>query len=347
MGKRRLIYVDYLKITAMLGVVMSHALAETLNDHRFTFSWHVSNVVLGIVSPSVGIFFMVSGALILSSPHTDDVKYLFKHRLVKIGIPFIIWSGISIAVLMQLDGVFKWGNWFHKMLLIYHQYPILPFWFLYPLIGFYLLSPILKAFVDKASTRTLDYAIALWLVTNIILPFLSKIFPPDIGIYFTYIKQVNLILLGQTIGYFLLGYRLDKEPIKPHTFQNNLVSTLLLLVITMVLNFENQFFHWHIPVIGYAPSIFAVLLACEIFLTVKKWDFYHPLTRTQRRRVTELSTLSYGVYLTHGMVIQIVEQVFKIDNFFLVFLITIVVCLSFTYGVSKVPRLRYFLLGMD
>lgn len=347
MGKKRLVYVDYLKITAMLGVVMSHALAQTLNVHRFSFSWHISNIFLGLVSPAVGIFFMVSGALILSSPHTDDLKYLFTHRIVKIGIPFLFWSGVSIAVFEMLDKGFNWGAWFHKMLLMYNVYPTLPYWFLYPLFGFYLLSPMLKAFVDKASVKVLDYAILLWLVTNILFPFLVAVLPHEYGIYFSYIKEVNLIFLGQTLGYFLLGYRLDREPIKPHTLQLNFVATLLLLVITIVLNFENQLFHWHIPVIGYAPSVFAVILAIEIFLTVKKWDFYHPITRTQRHYVTTLSTLSYGVYLTHGMVIQLLEQVFKIDNFFLVFLITSVVCLSFTYGVSKIPHLRYFLLGMD
>ncbi|AKP67924.1 hypothetical protein ABM34_10545 [Companilactobacillus ginsenosidimutans] len=326
---------------------MSHSLAETLNQNRFSFDWHVKNIFLGTVSPAVGIFFMVSGALILSSTKTDNIGYLFKHRLVKIMVPFLIWSGISILVMMQLDGNVSWGMWLHRMLLLYNRFPIIPFWFLYPLIGFYLLSPILKAFVDKASMRTLDYAIILWFVTNICLPFIAQLLPKKFGIYFTYIPNSNLIILGQTIGYFLLGYRLDKTPIKPHTFQSNVVATLLLLAITIILNYENLLYHWHIPVIGYAPSIFAVILAMEIFLMVKKWDYYHPLTRSRRRRVTLLSTMSYGVYLTHGMVIQIIEEAFHIDNFFLVFLLTSVICLVFTYAVSKIPKARFFLLGMD
>jgi surface polysaccharide O-acyltransferase-like enzyme len=346
MGSKRIVYIDYLKITAMLGVVMSHSLAETLNDHVLSLQWHISNVLIGLVSPAVGIFYMVSGALILSSRHTNDIKYLWTHRLVKIVVPFIIWSAITVGVLMQVAGQFKVGTWFNKLLLIYHQFPIIPFWFLYPLIGFYLISPMIKAFVDNASNKLIDYILAVWFVTNILFPFLVEVLPHKYGIYFTYIPNSNMIFLGQTFGYFLLGYRLSKIQVKANTFWEDFAATILLLAITIVVNIENVAFHWKFPVIGYT-SIVAVILAMEIFLMVRKFSMKHPINRITRHYVAEISTLTYGVYLTHGLVIQLTEQIFKITNAFLVFLITTAICLLFGFIISKIPKVRFFLLGMD
>lgn len=330
----------------MLGVVLSHSMADTLSKNIFTWQWHVSNFFLGLVSPAVGVFYLISGALILSSPHTDDIKYLWKHRLVKIIVPFVIWSAITSYVLMNVDNNFSWGTWFNRLLLIYHQFPILPFWFLYPLIGFYLISPMVKAFVDHVSMKVLDYIIAVWFVTNIVLPFIVEALPHQYGIYFSYIPQSNMIFIGKAFGYFLLGYRLSKQPIKEHSFGVNLAATILLFAIVMVVNFEDSLLHLHIPAIGF-DSIFSVMLACELFLTVRIWAEKHQINRVRRHYITDLSILTYGVYLTHGLVIQVVEEVFKIVDPALVFLITITVCLLFGYLISKIPKVRFFLLGMD
>ncbi|MQS89892.1 acyltransferase [Companilactobacillus mishanensis] len=347
MTNKRIVYIDYLKILAMLGVVMSHSLAQGLNKDMFSFNWHVGNFFLGLVSPAVGIFFMVSGALILSSPRTYDLKYLFSHRIVRLIVPFLIWSAISITVFMYMDG--NASLWFlvNKMLLLYHQMPIIAFWFLYPLIGFYLLSPILKIIVDRTDTKILDYAIILWFVTNMLLPFIAAMLPKEIGVYFKASSVSNFFMLGQSLGYFLLGYRLTLAPIHKNTLHLNVIATTLLLLITVILNFENNLYHINIPVIGYVPSVFAMLFAMEIFLTFRKIDFYHQISRLKRHYFTLLSKMSYGVYLTHGIVVEVLNRVLKIDGFFWVFLITSVVCILFTYIVSRIPKVRFILFGMD
>lgn len=346
MEKKRLVYIDYLKITAMLGVVMSHSLVEALNKDKLSATWQISNVILGFISPAVGVFFLVSGALLLSSPHTRDLKYLFKHRLVKVGVPFLFWSAISIAILMQIDHQFSWGGWAHRMLLMYHQFPIMPYWFLYPLIGFYLLSPMMKAFVDKADNKTIDYIIVLWFVTNILLPFIAKAVPNAYADYFSYVPSSNLILLGQSFGYFLIGYRLANAEIKPKTLWVNVTSAILLILITIVLNLEDAIFNMNIKVISF-DSITGLLAAIEIFLTMKKWAHRHPGTRVWRRYMATLSGLTYGVYLIHGMVIQILLEIYKVNNFFIVFLVTTVVALLVAFIISLIPKVRYYVLGIQ
>lgn len=343
---KRIAYIDYLKITAMLGVVMSHSLAATLSQNPLSWEWHLKNITLGLVSPAVGIFYLVSGALILSSKHTDDIKYLWTHRLVKICVPFVIWSAISIAVLMNLDHSFTWTGLIRQMAEIYHKFPIVPYWFLYPLVGFYLISPMVKAFVDKATPKVLDYIIGVWFVTNMLLPYIVSIIPKKYGIYFTANPQYNLIFLGQAFGYFILGYRISKQPINLKSQPVNIAATALLFLFVIVMNAENVAFHLNVPVIGF-NSIFSLLLATELFVTVRTWARNHIHTHKNQQRLALFSTLSYGVYLTHGFVIQVIEQAFRIVNPFAVFGLTTVICLAFCYIVSKVPKVRFFLLGIS
>lgn len=344
--KKRIAYIDYLKITAMLGVVMSHSLAATLSQDPLSFEWHLKNIAIGLVSPAVGVFYLVSGALILSSKHTDDLKYLWTHRLVKIFVPFLIWSMVSVAVLMHLDHNFSWVGWANQILSVYHKFPIIPFWFLYPLLGFYLISPMVKAFVDKASPKVLDYIIGVWFVTNMLLPYIVSMLPKRYGIYLTANPQYNLIFLGQTFGYFILGYRIAKQPIKPKSQPVNIVATLLLFVFTIVMNAENVAFHLNVPVIGFS-SIFSLLLATELFITVRTWARNHQHSSKNQQRLALISSLSYGVYLTHGLTIQVIEQAFGITNAFAVFALTTVICLAFCYIVSKIPKVRFVLLGIS
>ncbi|AKP67743.1 acyltransferase [Companilactobacillus ginsenosidimutans] len=345
MSQKRINYIDYLKIMAIFGVVLSHSLANTLAGKMFTAQWDWANFFLGIVSPSVGIFFMVSGALILTSPHTNDLHYLFTHRLVKIVVPFLIWAGITIAVFNRTIPGFSANIWFHKFLTIYNQFPSTAFWFMYPLIGFYLLSPMIKAFVDKASLRVVDYVILLWFITNILLPFIVQIMPSRYAIYLSYQPKFSLILLGQTFGYFLIGYRLHKTPIKRPKVKWNFILTITLLALTIGLNYLNAKKITNIPVIGYESPI-AVIFTAEIFWTIKKWSVRNPLVDKFKNITPLFSSLAYGIYLSHGVIMSILETVLNVHNFVIVFVLTSIICLLLTYLVSRIPKVRYTLFGI-
>lgn len=330
----------------MFGVIMSHSLAADLHVNKFSLNWYLVNGVLGLVSPAVGLFFMTSGYLILSSAHTKDLGYLVKHRLVKILVPFIIWSGISVAALMILNNQLSFGPWLQKMLLLYHDFPIVPYWFIYPLIVFYVLSPVIKKFVDNADNKLIDYALLIWFLTNILLPFIVAMLPKSVGVYFQANDKFNLLMVGQTLGYFILGYRIGNAKLEKKTLNLNIIAMILLFAITIVINYENNIFHINIPVIGYDSAI-AVILTAMIFLVFKKFEMVHPGKHNPHPLLTELSKLSYGIYLMHGFVISYVFEMMQVKNFFLVFLITSVICLVVIYLISKIPYLRYWMIGFE
>ncbi|MFD1472764.1 acyltransferase [Companilactobacillus mishanensis] len=344
--KKRIMYVDYLKIFAIFGVVMSHSLTQILQENVHSFKWNVGNIILQTVSPAVGIFFMVSGALILSSERTNSIGYLFKHRLVKVGVPFLIWSAATIAFSYRVDGHITFMIWLKKLLLIYNQFPSPAFWFMYPLIFFYLISPLVKVFVDHASNKVIDYIIWLWLITNLLLPDIAAMLPQQIALYFTNIPNSNLVLMGQTFGYFLLGYRLHKLPIVKNDWSKHFIFSLILLVLIVIINYFNTVYQLNIQIIGYT-SLLTLLMTMEVYLTVKNWSHFHELPDKVNHSATTVAGLCFGIYLSHGIVMQAVEQYLHIGSFWLVFLLTSVICIVLTYIISKIPKVGYYVIGVE
>ncbi|MQS52646.1 acyltransferase [Companilactobacillus mishanensis] len=342
----RVVYIDYLKILACFGVILSHSLATPLTETMFTTKWYVVNALLGIVTPCVGIFFMVSGAMVLSSRNSRSIKYLFTHRLPKIGIPFLILAGLTMAVFNEAVHDFSFNAWLEKMLSIYHQYPTVAFWFMYPLFGFYILSPLMKVFVDNSSLKIIDYILGIWFVTNILFPFIAAVVPKQYAGFFSYLPAYNMIFLGQVFGYFLLGYRLHKAPIK---YKSTLLNFLLIVAIalfTIFINILNNKHITNIPVVG-SDSLVVMFFAVAIFWAIKKWSFNHPISLRVQQFTTTLSNLSYGIYLTHGIVMMFVDTILGVKNFFMVFLVTSLFCMILTYTISKIPKIRYILLGIN
>ncbi|MQS90161.1 acyltransferase [Companilactobacillus mishanensis] len=342
----RSVYIDYLKVLASFGVILSHSLATPLTEAMFTTKWYVVNVLLGMVTPCVGIFFMISGAMVLSSHNSRSIKYLFTRRLPRIGIPFLIWAGLTMAVFSEVGHNFNFNVWLENMLSMYHQYPTVAFWFMYPLFGFYILSPLMKVFVDNSSLKMVDYILGIWFVTNMLFPFIAAVVPKQYAGFFSYLPAYNMIFLGQVFGYFLLGYRLHKAPIKYKSTPLNFSVIAVIAVFTILINILNNKHITNIPVVG-SDSLVVMFFAISIFWAIKKWSLNHPISLRVQQFTTTLSNLSYGIYLTHGIVMMFVDTIWGVKNFFLVFLITSLFCVILTYTMSKIPKIRYILLGIS
>ena len=95
--KRRSDY-DLLRVLSMLGVVYLHTAAGALRHPENPAVWHFSNLVTALATTAVPLFFMLSGALLLSRPETADPRVIFRRRLPKVLLPLLAWSGIIILL---------------------------------------------------------------------------------------------------------------------------------------------------------------------------------------------------------------------------------------------------------
>jgi surface polysaccharide O-acyltransferase-like enzyme len=144
---------DGLRILACLMVVTMHApLPGSESDGLFlsTLSY--------LTAPGIGLFFMISGALLL--PVKTDTRTFLRRRFSKIAIPAFVWSVLFLGITaLTTNESFSWKALFS---IPFSAQGNPTFWFLYTLMGLYLLAPVLSHWLNTASRRELDFYLLLW-----------------------------------------------------------------------------------------------------------------------------------------------------------------------------------------
>lgn len=278
---RRDTSLDIIRILACFMVVLMHSPIPSANA-----SGPFLSALSYFTAPCIGLFFMVSGALLLPV-RTDYITFIRK-RFSKILVPTLLWSLIYI-------GLRLYGS--ESEIDVIQSLASLPFspqgegvlWFMYTLSGLYLLAPILSAWVEKASQRELQIVLLLWCVT-LCYPLLS--------FYVSTNTSTTGILYYFTgyAGYFLLGYYLKKYP---ESISQVLAWTVagagvvLLLALKYIgLEFDFYSLFWY-------ESIFIAALAVAIWKAVS--HFQH---RDISSVLIKISNLSFGVYLSHILIMR-------------------------------------------
>ncbi len=173
-------WMGWLRVIAMLMVCLCHAVdplsAFGAADEKIWAQFYGS-----FVRPCVPLFVMLTGALLL--PTMEDFGGMFRKRILRVILPFFVWTAIyaSIPALLNACGFsgdtiqrvfFPWAaplhvdtpsiiRTFFLSLLQFNQYAV-QLWYIYLLIGLYLFMPILSAWLRVATNRAKWVFIALW-----------------------------------------------------------------------------------------------------------------------------------------------------------------------------------------
>ncbi len=298
MYKDRIIWIDAVRVIALWMIIIIHSPLPPGE----------SNIVLAIYNylsaPAIGLFFMISGALLL--PVKDmTAETFYKKRLSKIGIPLIVWSLFYILIHTG-NNELSIEYFFSEILLI----PFKPvegvLWFVYTLIGLYLIAPVLSAWLNKASQKTIKLILLFWSIT-LFFPYINIIIP---GIYVE--KPTNaagivmanpLFYFSGYIGYFLLGYYLNKYPLKLKG-KKFLLYIIIFLLFSVVLpgvvylnpdiNIENSLLYRYL-------TINMALLSIVYFSLIQKLSFKIILFNNF---LVDLSKMSFGIYLIHIFILR-------------------------------------------
>ena len=278
---RRDTSLDIIRILACFMVVLMHSpIPSSAASGPFL------SALSYFTAPCIGLFFMVSGALLLPV-RTDYITFIRK-RFSKILVPTLLWSLIYIGLRLYDS---------ESEINVLQSFASLPFspqgegvlWFMYTLSGLYLLAPILSAWVEKASQRELQIVLLLWCVT---------LCYPLLKFYVITNTSTTGILYYFTgyAGYFLLGYYLKKYPesISPVLAWIVAGVGVVLLLALKYLGIEFDFYSlfWY-------ESIFITALAVAIWKAV-----YHFPLRDIPSVWIKISNLSFGVYLIHILIMR-------------------------------------------
>jgi surface polysaccharide O-acyltransferase-like enzyme len=296
MSSDRFEYLDLLRTLAIVGVTVMHSAAPLLHSSKTSEVWS------GLVYSSLCLFcvpilLMISGALMLGSTRPLVLSEFYGKRLLKILLPLLAWSIVYYALVCLLTGSApNLISFFKRFLTGLWSGPL---WFLYMIVGVYLMSPFLRpAFSDASSNYGPIFVCITFGLTalNCVTRLLWE-------------QDLNRFLSGAVIpyyfGYFVLGHLLKARQVRLPGGKPVLALLFLSCAgLTALGEFAatgnntmlpTTFFNYQQPL--------TVLMAASIFLFFKGWK---PASNQKRAwLVHELSGLTYGIFLSHILVLML------------------------------------------
>ena len=196
---------DVVRTLAIVLVLLTHTASSGLVTTPGTFHWWSALVWGSLARPSVPLFFMCSGALMLSRDITP--RRIFTHNMPRILCAMFFWAFVYRFASLVSHGLTLDGLWdaAKRTLLLQHEFH---FYYLHALLLVYAFLPVVAVFLRGATRREEEYLLALWFITGILFPLIKDFWP------FTLIYQIDtryqMTMAYSAIGYALLGHYLRK-----------------------------------------------------------------------------------------------------------------------------------------
>lgn len=283
MQKKRNNFYDIVRIIACGMVILMHSpMPSTKADGVFL------NALTYFTMPCIGLFFMVSGALLL--PVKSEYVTFIRRRFSKIAVPTLFWSLVYTAI----NAIH--GQATDKTI---HSIISIPFsaqghgvlWFMYTMAGLYLIAPIISAWLEKANKQELQLVLGLWAVTLCypLLEWLVGITEGTTGILYYFTGYA---------GYFLLGYYLKRYPesLSLKWVLPLAVSGVALLLALKMRNVPFDFYR----MFGYL----SLFIAAEVVVV---WKVIYEFLNDKifmGGGIVGLSNLTFGIYLIHILIMR-------------------------------------------
>lgn len=347
---KHIFYIDFIRVISILFVLFIHT---TSADMALINPGKTLNILIFLnvlVRPAVPLFFMISGALLLSRKNTLSLSYTWKKRIPKVVIPFITWSIISLIVIRL--HAHETTNFIKPILGIFNQPTSVTLWFMYPLISIYIISPLLKAFVDNISQKMYLYTLIIWFIFSSVLPTLSAILPIKYSSFVIGYSTGSLLFISGYVGYFLLGYYLLKYDIPFKNYFWILIIGIIGFIGVIQTYLSTYLVRISQNITHYVDSAFIVVLSILMFLAFKHLG-EKITSHWIINLVSFLAPLVFGMYLMHNLFILVIDPklIYLIPHaellaVFIMYLVIIIISALTSWVISKIPKLRYILLGL-
>ena len=339
-SNKHIIGYDRIRIIAMLMVVGIHTNVAYLAANVGTAGWYLVMEITALYLVAVPLYFMISGATLLTKESSESPYLQVKKRLKKQGIPFLVWSLIYIFFRIIMGKVEFSAGTFLALLNTPAYYQ---FWFMYTLLAIYLLLPILQPLVQKLSRVHIEYLLLLWIFFSVVQPTLERVCP-----VLKISEHIDLVLCEGYIGYFFLGHYLRsywyKIPVR-----KAIGISLLGLFITGTAAFLEYVCYSEVYAGFFYQSYLTpgvVIATSGLFLA-----FQNAQWRRGTKLCSKLADLSIGVYYVHMICATALSYVGLAGENSVVLLsvklgIVYLCSLAAAFLIAKIPIARGILLGM-
>ena len=164
MEKERVVWIDWLRIVACLFVIMTHC-CECFyfgdgGAQILTKTDAIWVTLLNTFTRACVPLFVIASSYLQFPVHYPTGEF-FRRRLVRVLVPFAIWSIVYALV---------WGSPAEnfKDLLLNFNYSAGHLWFVYMLLGVYLIMPLLSPWAEKVGKKELLLFLGIWLFSTLI-----------------------------------------------------------------------------------------------------------------------------------------------------------------------------------
>lgn len=322
-------WLDVLRILACFMVIVSHSSDPFIGQFDNNKDDFIQGTFLGsIVRSCVPLFIMISGYLLLND--NLNMTTFYNKRVKRLLLPFVAWAillpllyfiYVNFTTLGQNSSLIKEeftiGATARKLhlFLFNFQYDTIPLWYVYMLFGLYFFLPILWPWLKTAGKKNIEKYLLFWFI-SLFLPLL-QLLAPLCGYHGNYGNSGllgvcdwnnygTLYYFSGFIGYMVLAYYLKYYPLRWSTKKTLLLSLILFTVgyvITLV-----GYFGVHKSTPGNYKNLEVIWNFCGInvaLMTLAVYLIFQKLTIDQKPWLTQIASLTFGVYLCHFVVVQL------------------------------------------
>ena len=323
---KRIVFLDYVRVFACFLVMVVHASenfygapgsTDMVGPQAFLANesdrlW--VSIYDGFSRMAVPLFIIVSAFLLAPMKAGLTSWQFYRQRCIRILPPFFIFM-ILYSTLPLLWGQIDAETSLKDISRIFLNFPSQAghLWFMYPLISLYLFIPVISPWLNKATAKEERFFIGLFLLSTC-MPYLNRCFGEVWGQCF----WNEYHILWYFSGY--LGYLVLAHYIHVHLTWNR-SKRLVIGIASMVVGALLTIYSFYVQAIpgvtlvtpeieiGWAfCTINCVLLTAGTFLA-----FTCIGNSKSPRLITEMSKLSYGMYLMHIFWLGLWVTVFKHD----------------------------------
>ncbi len=303
-----------MRVIACFMVIMVHSCefffidGDRIGIRSIDDGWWVS-VIDSAFRCSVPLFVMISAYLLV--PVRGSVSQFFRKRLVRVVVPFAIWS-VLYAGLPFLWGEMKGEEVAASLLHLIYNFNASAghMWFVYMLVGLYLFMPVLSPWLEQAGRRGCRAFLALWFLSTF-FPYI-RVFTGDVYGE-CYWNEYNMLwYFSGFVGYVVLAFYLREYL----SWANNkkltvgICAYILGYCITGVIWYER---------IACAETLQQLELSwrfCTPNVVLESLGAFLIIEGIFRSRgsnalVRSVSNNSYGIYLIHIFILTAVYKVLE------------------------------------
>lgn len=327
--RKRILYVDALKVFACFQVVLLHSfhLEDMTKYSSDIFHNFLSNMQF-IMYAGVPIFFAISGITLIR----NESESLYLKRIF-----------IKILKIITYLIVFQFPFFIFRVYIKHDNITFFEFikrcfmlssieganWFWYPYAGLLVMSPIISAIFLKINKIDLYIFYFILLLQN----FIPKIFP-EIAKYFPYIFNNDILKFNYIFLLVITGFIINN-------IKNMYKFVLLIMVVYLIISkiFLDSLMYDYILVCSY---LYLFKFLDNSFILLKREQIIHTI-----------SDLTLGIYMIHMYIYNIIRRLylhfFNVDEIhnayvcYLIAIITFAICCNIIYVMKKNRLIKLWL----